>query len=188
MLLPTGPGQSKTLPHTGITSAHFGQYFRDGKRILFIGWSGSGSRRLYVQNLDGGPPNAVSPEGIAGDVAAVSPDGLLVAAQGPDSRIAIYPLDGGAPRPISGADAGESPVLWSSDGRSLYAYKRSETPARVFQIDVATGRRILWKTIAPADRSGLITIDNVVMTPDARSYAYCYSRILTSLELAERLR
>ena len=119
---------------------------------------------------------------------AVSPDGRFVAASGPDSKIAIYPVDGGAPRPLAGAEAVENPILWSADGGSLYVYRRGEAPARVFKVDVATGRRELWKTIAPADRSGLVAIDNVVMTPDARSYAYSYQRILTSLEVVEGLR
>ena len=57
----------------------------------------------------------------------------------------------------------------------------------VREVDEARQRE-LWKTIAPADRSGLLTIDNIVMTPDARSYAYSYSRILTSLEMVEGLR
>ncbi len=59
---------------------------------------------------------------------------------------------------------------------------------QVFGIDVATGRRELWKTIAPADRSGLVAIDGIVMTPDSRSYAYCYERILTSLQVVDGLR
>ena len=153
-----------------------------------LGRAGSGSLRLYVQNLDGGEPRAISPEGMRLGPLAISPDGRFVAAQGPDSKIAIYPVDRSAPRPLAGAEAGESPILWSADGGSLYAYRTSDTPARVFKIDVATGRRELWKTIAPADRSGLIAIDNIVMTPDARSYAYSYERILTSLEVAEGLR
>ncbi len=188
VLLPVGPGQSRSLKHPGITSAHFARYFPDGKRVLFLGRTASGSWRLYAQSLDGGDPHAISPEGISAEFAAISPDGRYVAAQGPDSKLAIYPVGGGAPRPLPGAEPGESPILWSADDRSLYAYRRNEAPARVFKIDIATGRRELWKTIAPADRSGLITIETVVMTPDARSYAYCYPRILTSLELVEGLR
>jgi eukaryotic-like serine/threonine-protein kinase len=188
VLLPTGTGQPRPLPHTGITAAHFGQYFPDGKHVLFLGRSGSGSWRLYVQNLDGGDPRAVSPEGISIEFPAISPDGRLIAANGPDSKIAIYPVDGGDPRPLAGVETGESPIVWSSDGRSLFAYKRNETPAQVFKIEIATGRRELWKTIAPADRSGLVGIPNIVMTPDARSYAYSYLRILTNLEMAEGLR
>ena len=188
VLLPTGPGQARSIPHRGLTTAHFARFFPDGQRFLFVATKGSGSWRLYVQGLDGGEPQAVTPEGISIEFVAISPDGRFVAADGPDSRAAIYPVNGGSARPVPGAEAGESPVLWSSDQRSLYVYRRNEVPAQVFRIDVPTGRRELWKTIAPADRSGLVSIENIAMTPDARSYAYCYTRILTSLELVEGLR
>ena len=191
VLLPTRIGQPRQLKHPGFALGHFGRFFPDGKRILFLARTGSGSWRYYVQNLEGGDPHAISPEGTSAgydSIAAMSPEGRFVAAPGPDSKIALYPVDSGAPRPLPGAEAGEDPILWSSDDRSVYAYRRNEAPARVFQIDIASGRRELWKTIAPSDRSGLLTIDNIVMTPDARSYAYSYTRILTSLELAEGLR
>jgi Tol biopolymer transport system component len=193
VLLPTGPGQPRSLIHKGITSISWGHlswggFLPDGKRVLFLGRPGSGALRLYVQNLDGGELRAISPEGMEAGSMAASPDGRFVAAQGPDSKIAIYAVDEGAPRPLPGAEAGESPILWSADGGSLYVYRTSEAPVRVFKVDIATGRRELWKTIAPADRSGLVSIDNIVMTPDARSYAYSFARILTSLEVAEGLR
>ena len=119
---------------------------------------------------------------------AVSPDGRFFAARGPDSKIAIYPIDIGSPRSLPGGEPGENPILWSADGGSLYVYASREAPARIFKIDIASGRREPWKTISPADRSGLVAIDNIVMTPDARSYAYSYERILTSLEIVEGLR
>jgi hypothetical protein len=100
----------------------------------------------------------------------------------------IYPLEGGSPRPLPGADVGERPIVWSADGGSIYVYQRREPTARVFKIDVATGTRELWKTIAPADRAGLIGIDNIAMTSDASGYACSYEQILTSLKLAEGLR
>jgi len=186
VLLPTGPGQPKSLEHKGITTT-WGGFLPDGKRVVFFGRAGTGSWRLYVQNLDG-EPRTISPEGMPPGPLSISPDGRFVAAQGPDSKIAIYPVDGGAPRPLAGSEAGESPILWSADGGSLFVYRTSDTPARVFKVDIPTGRRELWKTIAPADRSGLVAIDNIVMTPDTRSYAYSYERILTSLEVVEGLR
>jgi Tol biopolymer transport system component len=186
VLLPTGPGQPRSVPHRGVTSAHFARFFPDGQKFLFNGIAGSGSWRVYVQSLDGAEPHATSIQTSLMN-SAISPDGHFVAAPGPDSKIAIYPIDRGTPRPLPGAEAGESAILWSSEG-SLYTYRTNETPARVFKIDMPTGQREIWKTITPADRSGLIAIDSIVMAPDARSYAYSYQRILTSLELLQGLR
>jgi len=187
-LLPTGPGQPRTLEHKGITSPKAGRFLPDGKRVVFPGRSAKGALRLYVQTIDGGEPQPVSPEGIPLAFIALSPDGRLVAALGPNNKIALYPLDGSAPRALPGAEDFEGVICWSADGSSIYVYKRFESPARIFRIDVATGRRELWKTIMPVDRAGLITIDNFVMTPDARAYAYSFQRILTNLEIVEGLR
>ena len=188
VLLPTGPGQPKPLAHHGITEVESAQFLPDGQHIVFLGHAGKGSVRVYVQDVGGGEPRAVSPEGTRLAHIVVSPDGRFIALPGPGFRVTLYPIEGGAPRPLASAEAGEGVVVWGSDGGSIYVYRRFETPARVFKIDVATAKRALWKTIAPADRAGLVGIDNFVMTPDGRSYAYSYERILTSLELAEGLR
>ncbi|MFY9552784.1 MAG: WD40 repeat domain-containing serine/threonine protein kinase [Thermoanaerobaculia bacterium] len=188
VLLPTGPGEPRRLEHRGLTTVDTGQFLPDGMSILFLGRTGNGPLKAYIESLEGGEPRALSPDGLSAGSVAVSPEGRLFAAQGPDSKIAIYAMDGGPPKPVLGAGAGEIPILWSADGRSIYAVKTREAPALVFKINVATGARELWKTVAPADRSGLVAIDGIVMTPDARSYAYCYERILTSLQVVEGLR
>jgi hypothetical protein len=102
--------------------------------------------------------------------------------------VGIHAVDGGSPRPLQGASAGETPVQWDTDGKSIYLFTAEQAPSPVFRIDVASGRREPWKTIAPADRTGLVQIDTLVLTPDARSYAYSYERILTDLEIVDGLR
>jgi Tol biopolymer transport system component len=189
LLLPTGPGQPKTLEQKGVAGGGWGRFFPDGKRILFLGRAGSGAWRLYVRELDESEPRPISPEGMQVESFAISPDGRFAAAQGPDGKIAIYPSDGiGTSRPLQGAVSGESPILWSADGKTIYVFTAEAAPSQVFRIDAATGQRELWKTIAPADRSGLVQIDTLVMTPDTRNYAYSYERILTDLEIVEGLR
>jgi Tol biopolymer transport system component len=196
VLLPTGPGQPKKLEHRGLTTVDTERFLPDGKGFLFLARAGNNQLKAYVQSLDGGEPRAVSPEALSvGSFAelsvggvAVSPDGRFFAALGPDAKIAIHPMDGGNSKPLGGAESDEIPILWSADGRSIYVFKVKEAPAMVFRLDVATGARELWKTVAPADRSGLVAIDGIVITPDARSYAYCYERILTSLQVVEGLR
>jgi Tol biopolymer transport system component len=188
VLLPTGPGQPRLLKHPGMETS-WGRFFPDGKRVLFLGDTKTSPSRLYVQGLDGGEARAISPEGMSdGPRLAISPDGHFVAAQDSDKKIAIYAVDGGTTRPLAGAEAGESPVLWSADGESLYVYRWTGAPARVFKIDILSGKRELWKTIAPADPAGLLAIVHIVMTPDAHSYAYNYTRKLSSLQVAEGLR
>ena len=59
---------------------------------------------------------------------------------------------------------------------------------RVDRLDVATGRREPWKELAPADLAGVAGVTNIVLTPDARSYAYTYVRRLSNLYLVEGLK
>jgi hypothetical protein len=58
-------------------------------------------------------------------------------------------------------------------------------PAHVFVLDVATGRRTLWKDILPPDPAGILGLWPILITPDGKSYAYSYRRILGDLYLAE---
>ncbi|MGH9318080.1 MAG: protein kinase domain-containing protein [Thermoanaerobaculia bacterium] len=188
LLLPAGPGQARSIGHRGVASILWGGFFPDGRRILFLGQKGKRPLRLYVQDLSGGEPQPISPEGMLPGAVPISPDGRWIAAPGPDSKILLCRADGGTPRPLATNTAGDWPIAWSAEGRWLYVYSRNELPARVFRLNVETGRREFWKEIAPADRTGLDHIDNILMTPDARAFAYGYRRILGSLQIVQGLR
>ena len=91
-------------------------------------------------------------------------------------------------RPLVGAEAGEIPIQWSPDTRALYVYRPNLLPVRVFELDVATGRRRLWKEIPISDPNGLDGNVVVVMTPNGRSYAYSFFRGMAELYLVEGLK
>ncbi len=56
-------------------------------------------------------------------------------------------------------------------------------------LDLATGKKELWKVLMPADRAGLIRIESVFVTPDGNAYAYTAGRVLSSdLYLASGLK
>ncbi len=125
ILLPTKAGEPKPLTNDAIN--HFeARWFPDGKRILFAGNEPGHGVRLYVQDLAGGKPEAITPEGIVTLSYPASLDGKLVAAIGPDQRGYLYPIAGGEPRPIPGFAAADRPINWSADGRSLYIYRYGE--------------------------------------------------------------
>jgi hypothetical protein len=79
-------------------------------------------------------------------------------------------------------------IQWSADGKSLYGYRPGKFPAKVTGLDLATGKRTLWRTLAPAHPAGVSQILPVVMTPDGPSYIYGYHRTLSDLDVVEGLK
>ncbi|HEY3171208.1 MAG TPA: protein kinase [Thermoanaerobaculia bacterium] len=187
VLLPTGVGQPRPLD-TGKLNVFGGAFLPDGRRILFAANEPGHGPRVYVMDVDGGHPRAFTEGGIT-EGAAISPDGKSVALCGPDRIAKIYPVDGSAARRISGVEPNDVPFQWSADGKSLYVTRRGELPARIERLDLATGKKELQKELMPADRSGLIRIQEVFITPDGKSYAYGATRVLSSdLYLASGLK
>jgi len=119
---------------------------------------------------------------------AVSPDGLYVTATGRDGKSYVYPVGGGEPRPIPGLTEDDEISRFTPDGLSLYVFRHGEMPARVVRLNLATGRREPWKDVLPNDPAGVATITPILLTPDGRSYAYSYPRILSQLFLGEGLK
>jgi len=186
-LLPTGAGESKQLTKDQINrlDAH---WFPDGKRILFSADEPGKGVRLYVQDVNGGQPKAITDEGVNGSLITISPDGKQVALVGADQKPALLTVDTGEIRPIPGLDAGEAPIAWTGDGRSLFVYRLGEVPATVNRLDLATGRKQLWKQLVPPDVSGVTDISSILITPDGNNYVYEYGRTLSDLYLVNDLK
>ena len=186
-LLPTGAGESRDLTHDQVNRL-WARWFPDGKRVLFSADEPGKGVRLYVQDLSGGTPKAITNEGVNGSLIAISPDGKQVAMVGADQIPTILTLESGETRPISGLVVGEAPIAWSDDGRSLYVYRLGEVPATVNRLDLATGRKLLWKQLVPPDVSGVTDISSVLITPDGKNYVYEYGRTLSDLYLVNELK
>jgi Tol biopolymer transport system component len=186
-LLPTGAGEPKILPKTGL-NLQTADWFPDGRRILISGNEPGRGLRLFVQDVPDGKSRAITPEGVSFLQHAVSPDGKSVVATGPDRRLAIYPVTPGEPRAVPGLEPDEIPVRWRADGRSLFVYRASAPPGRVNILDVETGRRTLWKEITPPDPSGVEQVGPIQIAPDESSYVYSYRRALDDLYLATGLK
>ncbi|HVI06615.1 MAG TPA: hypothetical protein VM711_11045, partial [Sphingomicrobium sp.] len=186
-LLPTGAGDSRKLPHAGVTLIR-ARWLPDSKRYIFLGHEQDRGLRLWVQSVDGGNPTAISPEGIQATQWIISPDGKMVAAVESDRKGYLFPVDGGEPKAIPGFPNGSVPVGWMNDGHSLLVYNPGEVPAKVFRLDLATGQNQLWKTLLPTDAAGITDMGPILITPDGKSYVYEYIRTLSDLFLAEGIK
>jgi len=186
LLLPTGVGEAKPFSHDSINHL-WGRWLPDGKNLVFSGNEAGHGFRFYVESPEEGKPRAISPEGVNPAV-VISPKGDFVASVGPDHKIYLYPIAGGEPVLVPGTQPDEVPTGWSADGRSIYVFRFGEIPARVFQLDLSSGQRKLWKELVPADAAGIDTIRGITITPDARAYVYGYIRTLSDLYLVEGLK
>ncbi len=184
--LPTGVGEAKPLTHDSINHL-LGRWLPDGKHLVFSGNETGHGFRLYVESLDEGKPRPISPEGVNPAV-VISPKGDYAASVGPDHKIYLYPIAGGEPVPVPGTEPDEAPTGWSADGRSIYVFRFGEIPAKLFEVELSTGKRKLWKELVPADAAGIDTIRGITITPDARAYIYGYIRTLSDLYLVEGLK
>ena len=186
-IYPTGAGKSKTFPLPMIGARS--QFVSGDKALCFFGVEKGHGPRLYLLDLATGKTRAISDEGIPSlSFTPASPDGRSVLGLTRDRVLTRYSIDGGPPRSINGTERGDYPAGWSADGGSVWVYRRGENPSRVFKIDLATGKRTLWKEISPPDPGGITGIAPVIVAPNGNEYVYSATRILSTLYLVEGLK
>jgi serine/threonine protein kinase len=188
VLVPTGPGSPRLLPRGAITRLVNGAWLPDGKRIVFTAIEGSPGARGYVQDVETGNMRPITPARVLMPEKAATPDGKSVLVS-LDGKWFLYPVDGGEPRAISVLGTDDNPQQWSADGRFLYVTRgRGEPPVAIERLDVTTGRREPWKTLAPSDLVGVEFLDPPVITSDGRGYCYSYARRYQELYVVEGLK
>jgi hypothetical protein len=114
---------------------------------------------MYEQDLEGGNPRPISPEGVIG--CCLSPDAKRLVARGQaGEQLSILTVADGTVRPLAGSEPGDRALEWSADGSSLFVRPRRSDDTivggasltdRVFRVNVESGRRDLWKEFRPVD-------------------------------------
>ncbi|HKF41856.1 MAG TPA: protein kinase [Thermoanaerobaculia bacterium] len=188
-LVPTGAGEEKALDRSDLEEFDWEnvRWSGDGRTLLFGGRSRGRKGAMYTQDVAGGKPRPLTPDGLETQSTSISPDARFVVVERKDG-FWLYPVEGGDPRPVAGMLKTDFVWRnWSADGRYLYAWNPLELPFRVFRVEIATGRREPWKTITPQDPAGVWSAD-LMLTPDGKSYAYNCKRTLNDLYLVEGLK
>jgi len=188
VLLPTGVGQPRVIPHGEVIEFHYASWFPDGKQILFTGLNSNSQFRSYIQDILGGPPQPITEDGMV--ALMVSPDGKQILSLARE-RFYLSPIDGRTSTPIPGIATGETPLRWSSDGRALYLCDSEDLTSKIYRLDLSTGRKELRKELVP-DPVGFVEFEDwqggIQITPDGRSYVYTYWTALRDLFLAEGMK
>ncbi len=186
LLLPTGAGTVKRIDRGGVEMyGHHIHWMPDGKQIVFPANLPGHATRCFIQDLVGGKPRPITPEGIG--VCALSPDGQTIIGHDLSGSLPqLYPLDGGPPRAIPGLLPGEV-YFWSGDPHFLYVYQLRPSPNKVYRLNVVSGERQLFKELHPADTTGLCDMSHILISADGRAYVYSYIRMLSELYMVKGL-
>jgi eukaryotic-like serine/threonine-protein kinase len=183
-LLPTGAGEARMIGPPGM---HYDRvdWFPDGKRVLFQGSLPNRPPRTFALDIDGGRLTPLTPERVVASY--VSPDQEYAAVVA-GAKLTLWPISGGAQKPVVNLEAGESLIGWSKESRFVFL-RKSLGPARVniLRLDLLTGRRELCRELRTPDPVG-VQIGPVAITPDGKSYAYSFERDISTLYLAQGLR
>jgi eukaryotic-like serine/threonine-protein kinase len=185
MLLPTGVGEPRQL--TDDQNDHgSAAWLPDSKSIVFSANEPGHGPRMYVKDIQGGTPRVLTPEGTAGNL--ITPDGKYLVARDVNRQVWLYPIAGGDPQEINfTAGPNEFAVGFSGDGKGLLV-EASGVPMKISLVDLATGRRVPFKEIAPADPAGVQSIPNIRFSADGKAYAYSTLRVLSDLYVVDGMK
>lgn len=185
-LVPTGAGETRQLTHDDISYGSV-RYLPDGKQLLAMGIESGHGARDYLIDLGSGNAKPITPEGIAGTT--LSSDGRNVAVIGPDGKWAVWPLDGSGLRPIPGLNSSYYVTGWTPDGTSVYAVssQRRERTAKVYRVNVATGKMEFWKAFGEGLPAGA-GAGGPRFSSNGSAYAYVYSQTLSEAFVVKGLK
>ena len=190
IVVPTGAGEARTLEPGPVVRYTRAVFDTSGRKVVFSGIDSHDAERVFVQDLDAGPPRAVTSDdvGLPRIGRPVSPDGRRVVALGADGLPALYPLAGGDPQAVPSLVETDVPICWTPDGRELLVARYETTPPRVEYVDVTSGRTRPWNRLGRAAPTGLQGQYRILVTPDGESYAYSYTRQVNDLYLTSPFR
>jgi serine/threonine protein kinase len=197
VLVPTGAGQPRRLERESIilgwTEMDRSGFFPDGARVFYGGREAGHGGRVWVQDVDGGRPRAITPENVTRPV--LVGDGHFICARSPAFEWSLYPVDGKSDaRRVAGIEPGEEPIRSTPDGL-LYVRGADELrpgealmTTRVYRLDPWTGRRELWKEIPPPNLRTGGGISTILFSADGKTCVWTHIRYSTELVLAEGLK
>jgi serine/threonine protein kinase/Tol biopolymer transport system component len=180
VLLPTGAGETRRLPPGDLARVSYVRWRPDSRRLVLSGAEKGKQGRIWVQDIEGGLPKPVSKEGVRLCAAPLTPEGkFCVGCSG--GKGFLVPLDGGELRVLPGFGPNDEVIAFSVDGRVAYVQVLGSVPARVDQVDIATGKRAVWRTFQPSNMAGVTGMGPVSLTPDLKAYAYNYESLISEM-------
>ena len=182
---PIGAGESRRLPVGEIASLGNVSWFPDGKHLLLTGAAEGQPLRTYEMDLEGGRPQALGPADFIG--VAVAGDGRRIAGRNAPTEAVVLDRETQKLQVIPGVVPQEAFDKWTEDGHALLVYSATPWEARMYRVEVATGKRTLLQTVEPGEKADSILPLRVAYAEGSKTYVYGTGRVLGTLYVVEGL-
>ena len=187
LLLPTGVGEIKRI------SAPTFQYRKamwtsDGRRLVVRASESDRPLRFWLQDIAGGSPRPVTPEGVDGLLVTVN-HADFVSARDTNGTFRLYPIDGGEPNIVKGLTDSDLVVGGASTSDVLYVTPdRSAVPMQILKVNIATAERQPFVSVSPKDSAGIVSLFPPIFTADEKRYVFTQQRAFSVLYIATGLK
>jgi eukaryotic-like serine/threonine-protein kinase len=185
-LYPTGAGEQRVID-LGDLSAAFGTwendltFSRDGRWAVFSAFDPKQQIRDYLLDMRDGKLRPVTPVGTR--AGKLSPDATrIVTLDVAAEKYVLVDAASGKVSEIPGIEKDDEVLGWNLDGRMVNVWNQ-DLPARISQVDVASGRRQLVQTVEPMAMLGSMYA-RMVTSADGKTAAYRHRRGLYAIYIA----
>jgi hypothetical protein len=182
LLLPTGVGEAKDIPASGLDVLQRVGFLPDG-RVFMVGSEPGHGIRCFIRALEGGPMKVATGEGVL--ECRSSPDSRQLAVY-QNGDLWVYDIETAKGYAVPSAEH-FLPIRWL-DNHTILAAPLGEIPAHVFQIDAVTGKKTLFRELEPTDRAGVYQLTSLASSPDGKTIAYSYHQAIYDLYVVEGLK
>jgi len=192
-LIPAGIGEARTL-HAPAGRYYAGtSFFADGKRLLITTVSAGQGPQSAVQEVDSGLVHVIGPDGrfvkpnIMNLFPGPSPDGKYCIETDGKGSYWLQSVDTGDARQISAIASDERIINWHNDSNNVFLARNDGPNVQVTNLELASGRRTLWMTFSPPDKTALTPNTFLLITSDGAHFSYEAHKIFSTLFIANRV-
>jgi hypothetical protein len=184
VVLPTGVGETKVVSAPNF-HYQFASWTSDRRRLVTFANEANHPLRFWVQEIAGGPPHPITPEGVSGLFVTVNHVDY-VAARDTAGELRLYPIDGGPLKNVAGVTDDDQVIGGSPTADILYVSSGNGPPfpLRIFKLNVANGRREPLASFTPADPAGVVGLFRPLLTADGKQCVYGQVREFAVLYIA----
>jgi len=193
-VIPTGVGEARTV-HSPEGTHYIGvSLLPDNKHVLITTAGSEQTPQSAVQDIEVGSVHPVGPKDryIAAFVITLfpgpSPDGKSCIQTDGQGHYWLQLLEGGSARELSGIAPGEKIINWHGDSDNVFLAHPDGINVQIYNLNLTTGKRQLWTTFSPQDKTALAGHSLVYITPDGAHFGYQAQRVYSTVFLAKGLR